>query len=107
METQRLQIAKIILRKNRGGRIMLSDFGLYCAVLSHSSCLTLCNLMDCSRPGSYVHGASQYKNTGGLLCPPPGDLPNPGIELRSSALQADSLPSEPPRKPSDYTTKLQ
>ena len=28
--------------------------------------------------------------------PPPGDLPNPGIEPGSPALQADSLPSEPP-----------
>ena len=36
-------------------------------------------------------------------CPPPADLPNPGIETHvfwvSSALQADSLPSEPPGKP--------
>ena len=30
--------------------------------------------------------------------PPPGDLPNPGIEPRSPALQVDSLPSEPPGK---------
>ena len=30
--------------------------------------------------------------------PPPGDLPNPGIEPRSPALQADSLPTEPPRE---------
>jgi len=29
-----------------------------------------------------------------LPCPPPRDLPNPGIELRSPTLQADSLPSE-------------
>ena len=29
----------------------------------------------------------------------PGDLPNPGIELRSPALQADSLPAEPQGKP--------
>ena len=35
----------------------------------------------------------------GLLCPPPGDLPNPGIEPRSSTLLADSLPFEPPGKP--------
>ena len=35
----------------------------------------------------------------GLPCPPPGDLPNPGIEPRSPALQADSLSSEPPGKP--------
>ena len=33
-----------------------------------------------------------------LPCPPPGDLPNPGIEPRSPALQVDSLPSEPPGK---------
>ena len=31
--------------------------------------------------------------------PSPGELPNPGIEPRSPALQADSLPSEPPGKP--------
>ena len=30
---------------------------------------------------------------------PPGDLPNSGIESTSPALQADSLPSEPPGKP--------
>ena len=33
---------------------------------------------------------------------PLGDLPNPGIEPRSPALQADSLPSEPPGKPVLY-----
>ena len=33
------------------------------------------------------------------LFPPPGDLPNPGIEPRSPALQVDSLPAEPPGKP--------
>ena len=31
--------------------------------------------------------------------PSPGDLPNPGTEPGSPALQADSLPSEPPGKP--------
>ena len=35
----------------------------------------------------------------GLPFPSPGDLPNPGMESRSPALQADSLPSEPPGKP--------
>ena len=33
--------------------------------------------------------------------PSPGDLPNPGIEPRSPALQADTLTSEPPGKPLD------
>ena len=36
----------------------------------------------------------------GLSCPPSGDLPNPGIEPTSPALQAVSLPTEPPGKPS-------
>ena len=31
--------------------------------------------------------------------PSPGDLPDPGIKPRSPALQADSLPAEPPEKP--------
>ena len=39
---------------------------------------------------------SRQEYWNGLPFPSPGDLPNPGIELRSPALQADSLPSEPP-----------
>ena len=42
----------------------------------------------------------------GLPSPSPGDLPDPGTELRSPALQADSLPSEPPGKPGCIVTKL-
>ena len=63
------------------------------------SCLTLCDPMDYSPPGSSVHGDSPGKNTG-VSCRPPsaGDLPNPGIKHRSPALQADSLLSEPPGK---------
>ena len=34
----------------------------------------------------------------GLPCPPPGDLPDPGIEPEYPVLQADSLLSEPPEK---------
>ena len=37
-----------------------------------------------------------------MLFPSPGDLPNPGIEPRSPALQADALPSEPPGKVTVY-----
>ena len=45
-------------------------------------------------------GFSRQEYWSGLPCPSPGGLPNPGIELRSPSLQADSLPSEPPEKPS-------
>ena len=48
------------------------------------SCLSLCDPMDCSSPGSAVHGDSPGKNTGvGSHSPSPGDLPNPGIKPRS------------------------
>ena len=42
----------------------------------------------------------------GLLFPPPGDLPDPGIEPGPPALQADSLPAEPPGKPSPLVNEL-
>ena len=41
-------------------------------------------------------GFSRQEYWNGLPFPSPGDLPNPGIEPGSLALQADSLPSEPP-----------
>ena len=50
----------------------------------------------------YPWGLSRQEYWSGLPCPPPGDLPNPGIKPRSLALQADSVPSEPPGKPSTY-----
>ena len=55
-------------------------------------CPTLCNPVDCSLPGSSVHGDSPGKNRSGLPLTSPEDLPNPGIEHGSPALQADSLP---------------
>ena len=61
-----------------------------CCVLSPA----LCDLVDCSPPGSSVHGLSQQEYWSGLLFPPPGDLPDPGIEPSSPAApawQADSL----------------
>ena len=42
---------------------------------------------------------SRQEYWGGLPFPSPGDLPNPGIEPRSPALQADALLFEPPGKP--------
>jgi len=44
-------------------------------------------------------GFSKQEYWSGLPFPSPGDLPHPGIEPRSSALQADFLPSQPPMKP--------
>ena len=65
---------------------------------SLQSYLTLCNPMDCSPPGSSVHGFSRPEYWTGLPCLPLGDLPDPDIQptsLTSPALQADSLPLVP------------
>ena len=60
---------------------------------------SFCDPVDFSPPGFSIHGISQAKILKWLPFPSPGDLRNPGIELGSPALQADSLPSEPPGKP--------
>ena len=45
---------------------------------------------------------SRQEYWSGLPSPSPGDLPDPGIEPGSPALQADSLPSEPLGKVKDF-----
>ena len=59
---------------------------------------TLFDSMDCSLPGSSVHKILQAGILEWVAFPTPDDLPHPGIEPGSPALQADSLPSEPPGK---------
>ena len=49
--------------------------------------------------GPLSMGFSRQEYWSGLPFPSPGDLPHPGIEPRSPALQANSLPSELPGKP--------
>ena len=52
--------------------------------------------MDYTLSGSSVHGILKARILEWVAIPSTGDLPSPGIEPRSPALQADSLPSEPP-----------
>ena len=59
------------------------------------SCPTPSNPMDYT-----VHGLLQARTLEWYLFPSPGDLPNPGIELGSPALQLNSLPTEISGKPS-------
>ena len=47
------------------------------------SCLTLCDPMDRSLPSSPVHGTLQARILEWVACPPPGDLPKPGIKPKS------------------------
>ena len=73
--------------------------GMYPEVKVTQSYPTLCNSKYYSQPGSSSMEFSRQEYWSGLPCPPPGDLPNPGIKLQSPALQVDSLPTEPPEKP--------
>ena len=52
-------------------------------VLVAQLCLTLCDPMDFSPPGSSVMGFSRQEYWNGLPCPAPGDPSSPGIEHRS------------------------
>ena len=70
-------------------------------MLVAQSCPAFCDRMDCSPPGSSYLWNSLGKNTGVLPCRSPGDLPNPGMEPGSPALQGDSLPSVSPGEPTD------
>ena len=66
---------------------------LSCSVMSDS--LTPWTAV-CQAPLSMGFSRQEYWR--GLLCPPPGDLPDPWIKPGSPALQANSLQSEPPGK---------
>ena len=63
-------------------------------LLSRFSRVRLCDPIDGSPPGFPSLGFSRQEYWGGLPFPSPGDLPDPGIELESPALQADSLTSD-------------
>ena len=65
-------------------RLVLSGGGLVA-----ESCPTLCDPMDCSPPGSSVHGIPRQEYWSGLPFLSPGDLPDPGIEPGAPTLQAD------------------
>jgi len=63
-------------------------------------------------PWTVVHQAplsmefSRQEYGSGLPFPPPGDLPDPGIEPGSPTLQADTLPSEPPGNTMKYYSAI-
>ena len=57
-----------------------------CVCLAAKLYLTLYDPMDCSLPGSSIHGIFQARELqywSGLPCPPPGNLPDLGIKLAS------------------------
>ena len=72
---------------------VLTSYLFYCLVTQ--SCPTLCNLVDCSLPGSPVLGISQARILEWVAISTPRDLPDPGMNLSLLCLlhwQVDSLP---------------
>ena len=63
--------------------IVCTMYVCVCVCELHQLCPTLCDPMDCSPPGSSVHGILQTR----ILewSPPPEDLLNPGIKPMSLA----------------------
>ena len=68
-------------------------------VLVSESCLTLLTPQAAVHQAPLSMGFSRKEYWSGLPFPSPGDLPDPGMEPKSLALQADSFMSEPPGKP--------
>ena len=69
------------------------------SVLVTQPCPTLVTSWTVAHQAPLSRRFSRQEYWSGLPCPSPGDLPDPRIETRSPALQADSLLSEPPGKP--------
>ena len=63
------------------------------------SCLTLCIHVDGSPPGSSIDGILQARILEWVAISFSRELPDPGIEPKSPALQAEALTSEPPGTP--------
>ena len=79
-------------RHMKRGSISLISKCVSCSVVSDFAHRTV------SRWASLSMGFSRQEYRSGLPFPTPGNLPDPGIEPGSHALQVDSLSSEPPGK---------
>ena len=96
---QRIYIIQCAYGKHNLSTGYLTIYSLCCAVLSCSvvsDSLRPCELQPVRLLCPW--GFSRQEYWSGLPYLPPGDLPNPRIEPMSPALQADTLPSEPPQK---------
>ena len=73
-------------------------------MLSYLSCVRLyVTLWTVAHQAPLSMGFSRQEYWSGFPCSPPADLPDPGIDLGSPALQVDSLLAELPRKPQVQT----
>ena len=87
--------------------IKSSFYTFIVCVLSHFSRVWLvATPWTVAHQASLSRGFSRQEYWNGLLFPSPGDLPDPGIDPGSPALQEDSLLSEPPGQPQLGSTEF-
>ena len=87
------------------------SFCTHTCMPNHFSCVQLCvTLCTVAHQAPLSTGFSRQEYWSGLPCPPPGDLPNPGIKPASLSLlhwQASSLPLLLPGKPRKLDNLIQ
>ena len=97
-ENKKEYFNKKLLLKKESSKLKDCCFALTpcCAVFSHSVVSDSAISWTVARQTPQSMGILQAKILEWVAMPPPGDLPNPGIKLKSPILQMDSLPSDPP-----------
>ena len=109
MET--IKKKSVVVRVGRAQRTWGSENPLCGITMMHHACAQSLSgvqllatpwTVACQAPLSMGFPRQEYWSR--LPFPPPGDLPNPGIEPGSPALQAGALTSEPPGKPTVMPT---
>ena len=86
-------------RKWKGKRKTEEIFRRHACVLSCFSCVWFfATPQTVARQAPLSMGFSRQEYWSGLPCPPPGDLPDPGIKLTSLATASGFFPAEPPGK---------
>ena len=102
-------IIVIVINELLDRRQYLKSLNQLCVYMCAQSCLTLCDPMDCSTPGSSVHGIFHTRILEGLPFPTPEDLPYPGIEPMSLASPKSAggfFTTTSPGKPSYLTINI-
>ena len=96
LEQEMATLLAYCLGKSHGQRSLASYSPCVLSCFSRVRCYV--SLWIVARQAPLSMGVSRQEYWSGLPFPSSGDLPNEGIEARSSALQTDSLPSKPPSK---------
>ena len=107
MSWEKISCFKQAVTQNIKEKKIYSESKILTCMLSHFSCVQLFVILEtvaCQTPLSMK--SSRQKHWSGLPCPPPGDLPDPGIKPASPKFwQVDSLPTEPPEMPKTLTMR--